>query len=112
MDGNVAIVLAAAVTSIPATIAAVNSILGKREARAANAAVNNVGADAPKIYDMVERQGRQLERLEDHVADLSAIVRSGDRKLTKHLEWHQVDLEQGRRAAGSPLGALDERNPR
>ena len=103
-----ATVLAAFVVGIPSTIAAINSVLGKREARAANQAVNNVGPDAPKIYDLVEQHGRQLDRLTDQVDDINATVKKADRKLTRHLEWHQVHAEQGDRAAGSPLGALDE----
>ena len=83
LSGPDADALAAIVAAIPGVVAAVNSVLAKREARATNHAVNKRPEGDPTLYEIVSRL---------------------DLKVDRHLDWHRNASETGRRAAGDPGG--------
>lgn len=80
---------------------------------------NNGGSTLRDLADRLEAaQNGQTERLgsieaaldrsADRMAALEESVGRLDRKVDRHLSWHQVVVEQGGDAAGPP-GALGER---
>lgn len=80
---------------------------------------NNGGSTLRDLADRLEAaQASQTDRLggieaaldrgADRMAALEESLGRLDRKVDRHLSWHQVVVEQGGDAAGPP-GALDER---
>lgn len=96
---------AALVTAVPATIAAIASLIAARNARAArrtttsiDAAVNN--RPGPSIYDRVERLGDSLAEVKAEVTncaqrieDVGQSVAAARRSLTDHLAYHEARHE-------------------
>ena len=83
------IVQAAGLTAIPALIAAVAAIYAARSGKKVNDAVNHRHPEEPRLLDYV-RSTNQLAR-DNSTANirLMAALDDLDRKLARHLGWHE-----------------------
>lgn len=105
-DASLSDVLGAAfITAVPATIAAIASLVAARNAKAArrtgasiDAAVNN--RPGPSIYDRVEQLGDGMAEVKAEVAgcsqrveDVGRSVAAARRALTDHLAYHEARHE-------------------
>lgn len=105
-DASLSDVLGAAlITAVPATIAAIASLIAARNARAArktgasiDQAVNN--RLGPSIYDRVESLGHSMGEVKAEVAncaqrieDVGQSVAAARRALTDHLAYHEARHE-------------------
>ena len=66
----------------------------KQEARAANRAVNNRPEGEPSLYELAVRAVTVVETNGQQVAELADKVDRVDRKVDRHLGWHQIQGEQ------------------
>ena len=115
--------LAAALLAIGAFLGAILALL-RRVLRAEIQPIveqftNNGGSTLRDLADRLEASQEAqtarlggietaLDRGADRMAALEDSLGRLDRKVDRHLSWHQVVVEQGGDAAGPP-GALDER---
>ena len=93
------LIAAATIAAVPGTVAgcvaAYQARRSKQEARAANRAVNNRPEGEPSLYELAVKAVGVGEMNSELAADLAERIDRVDRKVDRHLGWHQI---QGERA--------------
>ena len=83
----------AVILSVPATVSAVFSFLSRREAQAANRAVNQRPKDEPTIYELAVECAADAKAARCAAESAQGIATEIDGKLNQHLVWHQRKAE-------------------
>lgn len=90
MDTGTATVFVALITLAGTMFTVVFSYLGRKEARGANRAVNNVDSDMPKLYDIVAKTQEDLyghvARNKDQHDDLYEVLNGNRAALEQHVK--------------------------